>query len=170
MALNSAANRLSSLLGAIVILLAFSPAAEAAFPFLNRPATKSAQSRVQQVAYEGEQDSAAAPVLGYDSGEIRYLDKPFCCPPKRHCAPPVFSPRGRCGSNQTGCQRLDYARYVVRGRKRNDYKETRIQAALHPEYEGHNLNFWVMDTGFRLHESDVWLHPSDLLSQDKYVR
>lgn len=161
--------RTLSLLTALALLAATTSPTRAGLPPTNRAAVKRrvtqhagansrqapAISRVQyqapgfQAPHPQTVGSQRPPLTGpleleYDDGTRRLIEKPICpdcygpCPPRKYC------PRGWCVFRETGCQRIDYSRYVL-NQERVDYKRTRIGAALHPEYERVCRDFWLRD-------------------------
>lgn len=146
---------------AAAILISFTLPAIAVDPGAIRPVPKTrataalrpaARSGVRQVSYSAAVSDNGSPLglspqLAYDGGDIRYLTKPPCWKDDvcYRCLPSRWCPRGTCGQDQTGCDRLDYSRYVLFEEKSN-YKQTRIGAALHPEYQRHCRDFWLRDS------------------------
>lgn len=71
-----------------------------------------------------------------------------CDKASRLCACRHFCPRGYCGYEETGCLRIDYGRYVVKGAKVNG---TQVRAEYYPRYRPRCRDPWLRDEASCLH-------------------
>jgi hypothetical protein len=159
---------------AAVLLLAISFPTRAGLPTVTRSAAKRRQvkqasvqrppaAKISRVQYQQPQyqqpplqfrqppsATSRPPITGplqleYDDGTRQLINVPYCPDCYGPCPPPKYCPRGECRYRENGCQRIDYSRYEL-SHKRSNYKETRIGAALHPDYVPVCRDFWLRDS------------------------